>query len=86
MPKRSQKRRLKKRKVRSSTRPLASQETGQSSRLLPLSPMQKPTAKSSAATVEMTARHQVVRLELRRSLTIFGTIVAILIVLYFLLR
>jgi hypothetical protein len=85
MTKKSRRSRLKYKK-RSSPKPLAVKEAGQSPQVLPPSPKQAPVAKSTATAVEQATLHLNLLPEIKRSLTIGAVLLVLLIVLYFLLR
>jgi hypothetical protein len=85
MSKKSRRSRLKHKK-RSSRKPLAVKEAGQSRQVLPLSPKQASVTRSPVTTLEQATLHRNVLSEIKRSLTIAVVLFVLLIVLYFLLR
>ena len=65
---------------------MAVKEAGQSPQPLPVLPKQASAVKPSVATDDLATRHQYVRSDLKRTFIIGGSMFALLIILYFILR
>lgn len=84
MAKKSRKNRIK-HKTGIRRKPLPVKEPAQVAQVLPSATKQIPVVKSSTTTAEPTERHRYILSDVRRSLTIAGVLIALLIILKFLL-